>query len=280
MNEEGGQSSKLSVPPSATAVFSLPCGQQDVAKAIVDGFLAGRSVITVVNLPGVACKPIIEAALTSLGEQRTRIARVEESSISFFGPPISAMDQLSVASEADAENKTRSDAAPDPVAVINRALKVLGCNPFGEKRRLLVIESMQALAPEAVEELARLTMTGPPEIPTQMLFVGDAAYWHRLQAAKFEEIRRRIGIPLVVLPPTRPAKANSAAAASPNPGIAEEQPTGPRRRRLTLAPVILVGAALGIFGLLKADPDLSNRLLAQMLTLWTAFVDRARSLAG
>ncbi len=269
-----------SAPASSAAISSLPSGQQDVVNALVDGFVAGRSVITVVSLPGVACKPIIEAALIALGEQRTRIARVEESSISFFGPPISAMDQLSVAAEAEAEDKARGDAAPDPVAVINRALKVLGCNPFGERRRLLVIKSIQALAPEALEELARLTMTGPPEIPTQMLFVGDAAYWHRLQAARFEETRRRIGIPFVVLQPTAPPKAAATMAVSSHPEPAKRRLTRSNRRRLGLALLILIGTALGIVGLLKADPDLSNRLLAQMSRVWPALVDWGRSLAG
>ncbi len=266
--------------PSATAISNLPVGHQDLARAIVEGFLAGRSVIAVINGPDVTCKPVIDAVLRVLGDRLTRIVRVEETSLSRVGPPVPAIDQLSDAGEADARNAAGSDAPPDPPALINGGLRMLSRPPFGERRRLLVVEAAQTHPSEALEQLARMTLTGPPELPIQMLFVGDPTYWHRLQAAKFEDTRQRIGVPFMALPPGGSEGAPFTAPPSNNPSSVQRPPQRIRRRGRALAVFILLGAVLGIYGVLQADTDLRDWLLAHILPLWTAFADRVHRLAG
>ena len=267
--------------PSATPISSLPSGHQDLARAIVDGLLAGRPVIAVIDVPGIASKPVIDAALSALEEQQTRIVRVEENSISVLGPPISAMDQLSEFAAADAESTNGRNASPDLVAQIKRGLRVLGYRPFGERRRLLVVESVQFVPPETLEQLARLTIAGPPELPMQMLFVGDATYWHGLQAAKFEDARQRIGVPLIVLPATGSGEATVATApASDTRSVNKRRTTGARRSGRALALIILVGIVFVVLGILLADSDLRHEVFPQILTLWTALGERVHRLIG
>ena len=174
--------------PSATPISSLPSGHQDLARAIVDGLLAGRPIIAVIDVPGIASKPVIDAALSALEEQQTRIVRVEENSISVLGPPISAMDRLSEFAAADAQNTNGRNASPDFVAQIKRALRVLGYRPFGERRRLLVVE-FSAIRP------ARNTwgIGAPDDRRSARITHANACCWRRnlLAWAASREIRGR-----------------------------------------------------------------------------------------
>jgi hypothetical protein len=267
----------LSMHPSATAASVLPPGHRDLAGAIVEGFLAGRAVIAVISAPGAAYKPVIDAALGALAEQLTRIVRVEETSISRLGPSVSVMDQLSESATDDgAETGKGSDGSADPVAAINRGLEMLRRHSFGERRRLLVVESAHTLSPQALDQLTRLTMAGPPELPTQMLFVGAAIFWHQLQPAVFEETRRRIGVPLLVLPPSTTRGDALTATSISNPQTRDERQKRRTRfsRRGIFAVLVLIGVAFMVCGLLLADRDLRNKLLAQSSALWTALKDR------
>ena len=174
--------------PSATPISSLPFGHQDLARAIVDGLLAGRPVMAVIDVPGIASKPVIDAALSALEEQQTRIVRVEENSISVLGPPISAMDRLSEFAAADAEGTNGRNASPDLVAQIKRGLRVLGYRPFGERRRLLVVELVQFVPPETIGRIG-----APDDRRSARITHANALCWRRnlLAWAASREIRGR-----------------------------------------------------------------------------------------
>jgi hypothetical protein len=115
----------------------------------------------------------------------------------------------------------------------------------------------------------------------QMLLVGDATYWHTLQAARFEHMRQRIGVPLMVLPslglkdtsltPTPPSVARSTG---------DQEARRVRRPGRAVAIVILLAAVLSIIGVLQANADLRNGLLAQISPIWTALIDGIHRLIG
>lgn len=265
--------------PTATVISTLPLGHQDLARAIVEGFLAGRPVIAVINSPNVQDKPLIDAVLGALADKLTRIVRVEEESASRLGPPIAAIDQLFEGGEADTRDTTSGEAPAKPLSPIDLGLKMLGCRPSGERRRLLVIESVHLLSPVVFEQLARLTETGPPELPMQMLLVGDATYWHTLQAAKFEHMRQRIGVPLMVLPSlelkdTSLTPAPSSVARS----TGDQEARRVRRPGRAVVIVVLLAAVLSIIGVLQVNADLRNGILAQISPIWTALIDRIHRL--
>jgi hypothetical protein len=267
--------------PAATAISNLPLGHQDLAGAIVEGFLAGRPVIAVINSPGVQDKPLIDAVLGTLADRLTRVVRVEEGSASRLGPPIAAIDELLEGGEADTSDTTSGDVPAKPLSPVDLGLKMLGCRSSGERRRLLVIESVHLLSPDVFEQLARLAETGPPELPVQMLLVGDATYWHMLQAAKFEHMRQRIGVPLMVLPSL---ELTDTALTPAQPSVARS--TGDqgtrrvRRPRRAVVIVVLLAAVLSIIGVLQANADLRDALLAQISPIWTALIDRIHRLIG
>ena len=264
---------------SATAISNLPLGHQALAKAILEGFLVGRPFIAVINSPGVQDKLLVDAVLGALADKLTRIVRVEEGSASRLGPPIAAIDELFEGREADTGDVTSGEAPAKPPSPIDLGLKMIGCRPSGEQRRLLVIESVHLLSPDVFEQLARLTETGPPELPVQMLLVGDATYWHTLQAAKFERMRQRIGVPLMVLPsleltdttltPAQPSVARSTG---------DQEARRVRRLRRAVVIVVLLAAVLSIIVVLQANADLRDGLLAQISAIWTALIDRIHRL--
>jgi hypothetical protein len=207
--------------------------------------------------------------------------RIEEGSTSRLGPPIAAIDELLEGGEADAGDTTSGDAPAKPLSPIDLGLKMLGCRPSGERRRLLVIESAHLLSPDVFEQLARLTETGPPELPMQMLLVGDATYWHTLQAARFEHMRQRIGVPLMVLPSLE-LKGTSLTPSPPSVARSTDDQRARRVRRpgRAVAIVVLLAAVLSIIGVLQVNADLRNGLLAQISPLWTALIDGIHHLIG
>lgn len=267
--------------PSSSAISNLPLGQQDLARAIVEGFLTGRVAIAVISAPGVQSKPLMDAVLDVLADKLTRIVKVEETSMSRLGPPIATIDQLLEGGEVVASDMTGSDAPTKPLSPIDLGQKMLGCRPSGERRRLLVIETVHLLSSDAFEQLACLTEAGPPELPLQMLLLGDADYWYRLQGTKFENLRQRIGVPLMILPSLGSEETSITGTRLSNTQLlAQQQARRVRRPGRVWALIILLGAILIIFGLLRTDSELRDQLLTLVSPVWAAFVDRLRRLTG
>jgi hypothetical protein len=227
-----------------------------------------------VNGPGLSCKPLVDAAVIALAQQRWRIVRVDQASVTRLGPPVSALDQLVEQAEADATPQTGAEATPDALALVNQGLKMLARHPSGENGRLLVIEAAHLYQPQALDQVVRLTTMGPPELPIQVLLAGEPTYWHGLQVPNFQEMRQRIGVPLLVLPKWKPEQGLPIASPTSNASSVDQRATNhgiPGRPWLLFA---LLGVMLIICGVLWADPDLRGRLLAPVLTGWTTVMSR------
>lgn len=254
----------MSMAPSAMS--DLGARHRDVTGAVVEGVMTGRPVIAVVNAPGLACKPVVDAAVIALEQYRSRIVRVDHGSVVRLGPPVSALDHMAEEAEADAKSQTGAQSTADPVALLNQALKMLARHPSGEKRRLLVIEAAHLYQSQTLDQIVHLTTSGPPELPIQVLLAGEPTYWHGLQAPNCEETRRRMGVPLLVLPQWEPKQDVQVAGPTSNTSEVDQRATK-RGHKLgrSGALLALLGAVLLICGVLWADLEVRSRFVARIL---------------
>ena len=224
--------------PGRQAVSTSTKVYEETTKTIVQAICSGRSIVAVIAGANPATANIIEAVLEELASRKTRIIRIGPTKVACLGPS-SAMDHLHVG------GMQVNGGDPDRSKQIVQGLQLIGQPIPGEERRLLVIEEAESIAPDLLENLARVQGLSAPTLPLQLLYVGGSAYWDSLAVIKDGAAKRLIGSPLILL--QAPSEA-APVAPIPKPESKPEAVIGmqasPRKARRTR----WVPAGLGVLG--------------------------------